>query len=159
MERTAKKVIEIRPDTVRIYPTIVLMGTDLAGLFLDNKYKPQSLSEAVKMASKLYLMFTNAGIKVIRLGLHSVKEEAFVAGPWHPAFSELCQSQIMLTKALTTLFDKGDYIIYVGKSDVSKMIGQGRKNIIFLKTRGFNCKVKVDESLSDLNLRIEKEVS
>ena len=159
LERTAKKVIEIKPDTVRIYPTIVLMGTDLAGLFLDNKYKPQSLSEAVKMASKLYLMFTNAGIKVIRLGLHSVKEEAFVAGPWHPAFSELCQSQIMLTKALTTLFDKGDYIIYVGKSDVSKMIGQGRKNIIFLKTRGFNCKVKVDESLSDLNLRIEKEVS
>ncbi len=159
LERTAKKVIEIRPDTVRIYPTIVLMGTDLAGLFLDNKYKPQSLSEAVKMASKLYLMFTNAGIKVIRLGLHSVKEEAFVAGPWHPAFSELCQSQIMLTKVLTTLFDKGDYIIYVGKSDVSKMIGQGRKNIIFLKTRGFNCKVKVDESLSDLNLRIEKEVS
>ena len=65
----------------------------------------------------------------------------------------------MLTKALTTLFDKGDYIIYVGKSDVSKMIGQGRKNLIFLKTRGFNCKVKVDESLSDLNLRIEKEVS
>ena len=159
LERTAKKVIEIKPDTVRIYPTIVLMGTDLAGLFLDNKYKPQSLSEAVKMASKLYLMFTNAGIKVIRLGLHSVKEEAFVAGPWHPAFSELCQSQIMLTKVLTTLFDKGDYIIYVGKSDVSKMIGQGRKNIIFLKTRGFNCKVKVDESLSDLNLRIEKEVS
>lgn len=159
LERTAKKVIEIKPDTVRIYPTIVLMGTDLAGLFLDNKYKPQSLSEAVKMASKLYLMFTNAGIKVIRLGLHSVKEEAFVAGPWHPAFSELCQSQIMLTKALTTLFDKGDYIIYVGKSDVSKMIGQGRKNIIFLKTRGFNCKVKVDESLSNLNLRIEKEVS
>ena len=158
LERTAKKVIEIKPDTVRIYPTIVLMGTDLAALFLDNKYKPQTLSEAVKMAAKLYLMFTNAGIKVIRLGLHSIKEEAFVAGPWHPAFSELCQSQILLTKALTCLFDKGNYIIYVGKSDVSKMIGQGKSNITFLKTRGFNCKVRVDESLKDLNLRIEKEV-
>lgn len=158
LERTAKKVIEIKPDTVRIYPTIVLMGTDLAALFLDNKYKPQTLSEAVKMASKLYLMFTNAGIKVIRLGLHSIKEEAFVAGPWHPAFSELCQSQIMLTKALTCLFDKGNYTIYVGKSDVSKMVGQGKSNLTFLKTRGFNCKVKVDESLENLNLRIEKEV-
>ncbi len=157
-ERTVKKVIEIRPDTVRIYPTIVLKDTDLAALYLDNKYKPQTLSEAVKLASKLYLMLSREGIRVIRLGLHSIEKEAYIAGPWHPSFSELCQSQILLTKVLTCLFDKGDYIIYVGKSDVSKMIGQRKTNITFLKTRGFNCKVKVDESLSDLKFRIEREV-
>lgn len=42
-ERTAKKVIEIHPDTVRIYPTIVLKDTDLAALYLDDKYEPQTL--------------------------------------------------------------------------------------------------------------------
>ena len=157
-ERTAKKVIEIRPDTVRIYPTIVLKDTDLAALYLDDKYKPQTLSEAVKLASKLYLMFTREGIKVIRLGLHSIEKEAYIAGPWHPSFSELCQSQIMLTKVLTGLFDKGNYTIFVGKQDVSKMIGQRKSNITYLKSRGFNCKVKVDDSLSDLNFRIEREV-
>ncbi len=157
-ERTAKKVIEIRPDTVRIYPTIVLKDTDLEALYVDNKYKPQTLSEAVKLASKLYLMFTREGIRVIRLGLHSIEKEAYLAGPWHPSFSELCQSQIMLTKVLTCLFDKGKYIIYVGKKDVSKMIGQRKTNLLYLKNRGFDCTVKVDEAISDLNFRIEREV-
>lgn len=157
-ERTAKKVIEIAPDTVRIYPTIVLKDTDLAALYLDGIYKPQTLSEAVKLSSKLYLMFVKAGIKVIRLGLHSIEKEAYIAGPWHPAFSELCQSQIMLTKVLTSLFDKGNYTIYVGKSDLSKMIGQRKCNIKYLSSRGFECKVLVDQRLENLELRIEREV-
>lgn len=158
LERTSKKVIELKPDTVRIYPTVVLKDTDLAALYIDGAYKPQTLSEAIKICSKLYLMLTKEGINVIRLGLHSIEEGAYIAGPWHPAFSELCQSQILLTKVLTHLFDKGEYIIYVGKSDVSKMSGQRKSNIKYLKSRGFDCKVKVDESLDDLKFRIERKV-
>jgi len=158
LERTVKKIIEIKPDTVRIYPTIVLKDTDLAALYLDGKYSPQTLADAVKICSKLYMMLSKEGINVIRLGLHSIEEGAYLAGPWHPAFSELCQSQIMLTKVLTHLFDKGEYIIYVGKSDVSKMTGQKKSNIKYLKTRGFDCKVKVDNSLEDLKFRIERKV-
>lgn len=158
LERTSKKVIELKPDTVRIYPTVVLKDTDLAALYIDGAYKPQTLSEAIKICSKLYLMLTKEGINVIRLGLHSIEEGAYIAGPWHPAFSELCQSQILLTKVLTHLFDKGEYIIYVGKSDVSKMSGQRKSNIKYLKSRGFDCKVKVDESLGDLKFRIERKV-
>ena len=156
--RTAEKVIQIKPDTVRIYPTIVLKNTDLAALYLDDKYKPQTLDSAVNLAAKLYKMFCDAGIKVIRLGLHSIEETAFIAGPWHPAFSELCQSQIMLNDVLKKLTTKGKYIIYVGKSDVSKMIGQKKSNINFLADRGYYCKVKVKSELSNLETEIEKEV-
>ena len=131
LERTVRKIIDIKPDTVRIYPTIVLKDTDLAALYIDGVYKPQTLSEAVKICSKLYLMLTKENIDVIRLGLHSIEQDAYLAGPWHPAFSELCQSQIMLTKVLTHLFTKGEYTIYVGKSDVSKMTGQ-RKSLVRL---------------------------
>lgn len=156
--KTAKKVIEIKPDTVRIYPTIVLKDTDLGALYDDNRYKPQTLGEAVELASKLYEMFTEAGIRVIRLGLHSIEEKAYLAGPWHPAFSELCQSQIMLNKALKLLNEKGRYIIYVGKSDVSKMIGQKRSNILHLESQGFYCKVKQKDGLDNLTIQIEREV-
>ncbi len=156
--KTAQKVIEIKPDTVRIYPTIVLKNTDLAALYLDNKYKPQTLDAAVSLAAKLYKMFRDEGIRVIRLGLHSIEEEAFIAGPWHPAFSELCQSQIMLSDVLKKLTTKGNYIIYVGKSDVSKMTGQKRSNLSFLTDRGYNCKVKVNPLLSDLETEIERDV-
>lgn len=156
--KTAKKVIDIKPDTVRIYPTIVLKDTDLGALYDDGKYNPQTLGEAVELASTLYTMFTDAGIRVIRLGLHSIEENAYLSGPWHPAFSELCQSQIMLNKVLKALNEKGRYTIYVGKSDVSKMIGQKRSNIIHLKAKGFYCKVKQKDGLGSLELEIEREV-
>lgn len=156
--KTAEKIIEIAPDTVRIYPTIVLKDTDLAALYADNIYKPQTLDHAVNLASRLYKMFTENGINVIRLGLHSIEMDAYIAGPWHPAFSELCQSQIMLNEVLGNITQTGNYTIFVGKSDVSKMIGQKRSNILFLENKGFNCKVKVDENLKDLQVRIEREV-
>ena len=156
--KTAERIIGIKPDTVRIYPTVVLKNTDLAALYLDNKYKPQALDSAVNLAAKLYKMFCAAGIRVIRLGLHSIEEKAFIAGPWHPAFSELCQSQIMLSDVLKKLKSKGKYIIYVGKSDVSKMTGQKRSNLNFLADRGYYCKVKVKPGLSDLETEIEKDV-
>lgn len=156
--RTAEKIIEIRPDTVRIYPTIVLKDTDLAALYADNIYKPQSLDSAVKLAAKLYKMFTESGIKVIRLGLHSIEDDAYIAGPWHPAFSELCQSQIMLNEVLSRISKKGNYILYVGKSDISKMIGQKRSNIQFLESKGIYCKVKEQKDLDNLEIIIESEV-
>ena len=45
--KTAQKLIDLKPDTVRIYPTIVLKDTDLAALYADNIYKPQTLGGAV----------------------------------------------------------------------------------------------------------------
>ncbi|MGI6279586.1 MAG: elongator complex protein 3 [Acutalibacteraceae bacterium] len=155
--RTAQKVIEIKPDTVRIYPTIVLKGTRLAALYADNIYKPQTLDSAIALSAKLYKMFTDAGIRVIRLGLHSIENEAYIAGPWHPAFSELCQSQIMLNDVLSRITQKGNYILYVNKSSISKMIGQKRSNILFLQSKGINCKVLEDCELKSLEIRIEKE--
>lgn len=156
--KTAEKIIAIKPDTVRIYPTLVLKDTDLAALYADGIYKPQTLDKAISLATKLYKMFTENDIKVIRLGIHSIVEDAFVAGPWHPAFSELCQSQIMLNDVLSMISEKGSYIIYVAKSDVSKMIGQKRCNLMHLESLGFNCRVLVDETLENLNVRIEREV-
>ena len=156
--KTAERLIALKPDTVRIYPTIVLKDTDLAALYADNIYKPQTLDSAIKLAARLYKMFEDSGIRVIRLGLHSIEEEAYIAGPWHPAFSELCQSQIMLTGVLSSLNEKGKYNIKVAKSAVSKMTGQGRKNIIFLKSRGYDCRVSVDEKLSGLDFKLEREM-
>ena len=156
--QTAERLIALSPDTVRIYPTVVLKDTDLAALYADRIYKPQTLGEAVALAAKLYKRFTEQGVRVIRLGLHSVEEDAFIAGPWHPAFSELCQSQIMLNGVLSSLCEKGRYCIRVGKSDLSKMIGQSRKNLIFLQSKGYDCRVEPGEGLGNLQFEIIKEV-
>lgn len=156
--KTAETIIKLSPDTVRIYPTIVLKGTDLAALYSDDKYKPQTLEDAVSLCTVLYKKFTDNGIRVIRLGLHSIENEAYIAGPWHPAFSELCQSEIMLSNALAGLSEKGKYIIYVANGAVSKMVGQKRKNINTLKAKGYDCRIKATPELKDFEIRVEKEV-
>lgn len=154
--KTAERIIGLAPHTVRIYPTIVLKGTDLAALYLDGHYKPQSLEEAVSICSRLLLTFESAGVKVIRLGLHSIDTRAFIAGPWHPAFSELCFSRIFLNKALGVLSEKGKYNIFVSPGNVSKMTGQKRNNIIKLKESGFECRVLPDKELGAGEIKAER---
>ena len=91
--RSAEELIALQPDCVRIYPTVVLEGTHLAALYKSGDYTPQTLDSAVPLCAKLLLRFHEAGIPVIRLGLHSGGnvEDGYLAGAYHPAFRELCE--------------------------------------------------------------------
>lgn len=156
--KTAEKIIKLAPDTVRIYPTIVLKDTDLSVLYAEKFYTPQTLEQAVNLASKLLLMFYEADIEVIRLGLHSIEPDSYIAGPWHPAFSELCQSAVFLDMAKQEITEKGNYIIYVNKSNVSKMIGQNRSNIKYLENLGCFCRVLTDDTLGKYQIVVERSM-
>ncbi len=154
--KTAEEIIKLKPDTVRIYPTIVLKNTDLAALYIDNKYKPQTLENAVELCARLLKMFEGENIKVIRLGLHSIEENSYISGPWHPAFSELCYSKIYFNVAKKLLNEKGNYTLFVNPSAISKMIGQRKENITGLKKIGFDCVVKADKTCKDYEIKVER---
>lgn len=160
--KTAKSFIEIHPDTVRIYPTIVLEGTYLGELYKKGAYCVQNTEDAVKLCAILLKMFHKANIKVIRLGLHSGGgvEEGYLAGPYHPAFGELCESEIYLNeakKALDAFFknkkngasreNSREATIYVNEHEISKMIGQKRRNTKALEALGYSVKVKGDSTV------------
>ena len=140
---SARRLIELSPATVRIYPTAVLRGTELAELMQRGEYKPQSLENAVALCARLLLMFDNANIPVIRLGLHSGGgvEEDFLAGAYHPALREKCESRIYRDITLPLLVDKKTATVAVNKSELSKFIGQKRENIEFFEKSG--CTVSV----------------
>lgn len=144
---TAGKIIALCPDTVRIYPTIVLEGTDLCQLYRKGLYAPQTVDEAAELCKRLLLMFEENDIKVIRLGLHSGGnvEEGFVAGPYHPAFREICESKIYLDNVLNQLQEQsltaGNIEITVGTSFVSMLTGQKKANIVKLNKMGFKVKI------------------
>ncbi len=156
---TARKLIALKPATVRIYPTVVMENTRLAELYREGKYEAQCLETAVSLCAELLIMFHNADIEVIKLGLHSSQsvEEAFVAGPYHPAFKELCESRIYLKKA-TELLSEGSYIIEVPKGETSKMTGQRKSNVIALSKLGINIKVRENADLGKYEIKPEKEV-
>ncbi|MBQ2775461.1 MAG: radical SAM protein [Clostridia bacterium] len=156
---TAKDIIALKPKTVRIYPTVVLKDTPLAELYQSGEYNPQTVESAAKLCAKLLLMFEEANITVIRLGLHSGGdvESGYIAGAYHPAFRELCENRIYFDKITTALSDKphGKYIIFVPSTDISKAAGQRKSNITELKKLGYDCTVKADSSLSGRDILIE----
>lgn len=159
---TAKKIISLKPETVRIYPTVVLENTRLATLYETGKYTPQTVDEAVELCSVLLGMFGDAHIKVIRLGLHSGGnvEDGFVAGAYHPAFRELCESRLYLEKCrelINTNNITGNITIYVCPTEISKMTGQKRSNINLLASFGVYAKVKGDAELDKYKMRLVRE--
>jgi len=102
---SAHNIVALKPDFVRIYPAVVLTGTKLADLYRENTYHPLVLTEAVRRAAKMLLIFEQAGIKVIRIGLQPSVEIAanLIAGPFHPAFRELVESEVAYTMMLHLL--------------------------------------------------------
>lgn len=97
-EKTAIDLAELRPNCVRIYPTLVLKNTALEDLYRAGSYRPQTMEEAITVAKKASLIFREKGIPVIRLGLHGgeelQEEGTIIAGPFHPALGELVENRI-----------------------------------------------------------------
>lgn len=60
---TARDIISLSPDTARIYPTVVIENTELAELYRNGEYRPQTPEEAAVLCAKILPMFERAGIK------------------------------------------------------------------------------------------------
>ena len=154
---TAEQIVKLSPATVRIYPTITLEGTLLSELYKKGDYLPPSLDETVSLCAELKQLFIENGIKVIRLGLHTVDESSIVAGPWHPSFGELCDSKILYNKLISQLGDKGTYVATVHPKSVSKTVGQKRVNIETLLSQGYILRVETDGNIAEGEVEIRKD--
>ncbi len=163
---TAKSIIALKPDTVRIYPTIVLENTHLSELLKQDEYVSPTLEETVSLCAELLEMFYDNNIKVIRLGLHSGGnvDDGYLSGPYHPAFGELCESEIYLKKIRKKLFEiyKNDnnseiknVTIYVNEKEISKATGQKGKNKACLLSDGFKVTIKGKIELEKYEIETE----
>lgn len=152
---TAKKIIELQPKTVRIYPTVVLKGTYLADLYLAEQYHPLDVDDSAELCAELVGLFEQANIKIIRLGLHSSRDikENMLAGGFHDSFGEIVKSRIMLNKILA--LPPSDYQVFVNPKSLSKLKGNNKRNIYFLLERGYNIKIITDNGVGIDQLRIK----
>ncbi len=159
--KTARRLAALQPDTVRIYPTLVMEHTPLAARFRAGEYTPQTLEQSVALCTRLLQFFEEErGIPVIRLGLHAEPElEAHcLAGPRHPAFRELCDSrrlleriQVQLQQGLTTA------TVWVHPTKVSQAVGQKRENLRALAALGYTVRVAADATLSPQDIRVGRD--
>ncbi len=142
---SASELIGLKPDLVRIYPCLVLKDTGLAELYRQGKYVPLTLDETVELGKKLLVMFTGAGINVIRIGLQPSEQinlnSDVLAGPYHPALRELVETAVARDQ-LTYLFEKKARLrtahtvkIAVPPEDVSFVRGHKRSNVDYFKQK------------------------
>lgn len=135
---TAKEFVALGPEFVRIYPTVVLPGTDLASAYGRGDYIPQTLEEAVELTAALYDIFSETSIRVIRMGLHTddTLGETVLAGPCHPAFGELVYARRYRNRAEAAMMEQdlqGKRVcLVVEPGEQSKMTGQQKSNIKYL---------------------------
>jgi len=143
---TADCVVDILPDTVRIYPVVILRNTRLEQLYNSGEYRLRPFDEITELCSELLLTFERNGISVIRCGLHAsdnVEGEA-VGGYYHPAFKELCESRIYRNLMQKTAVFEGTYCFKVNPSCISKALGHKRINIDYFSEKNIDIKVQGD---------------
>lgn len=159
---TMEQIIKLAPETVRIYPVAVLNGTRLAELYKSGDYKLLSMDSVIDLCTIMTKCFYNAGIKIIRMGLHSSEtvEENIVAGFYHPAFSELVSGRIFLNAML--LYAKKNNVsemrVCVNPSCASFVSGHKKCNKILLQEKGIALKIISDSTLAKNQIRINEDV-
>lgn len=157
---TMNELIKLAPQTVRIYPVAVLENTRLAELYHTGEYKLISFDEMTKLCAHMLGCFHRAGIKVIRCGLHASEtvEKDIAAGFYHPAFREICESEVFRSAILKYAQANKNTVVYVSESDVSRAVGHKKRNKLFFDKNGYDIKFKVDISLKKDEICINKDV-
>lgn len=154
---TAKKFISLKPDCVRIYPTLVVKDTGLELLLNKGEYKPFTLEQCVQIVKKLLVMYYVNNINVIRVGLQATEDiqigKAVVDGPHHPAFRELAEAE-MIKDYLVYIAKENkasdSIVIKTNKKNVSKIIGNKKSNSVYMKNE-LNINLKTKEEDIDIN--------
>ena len=165
---TAKQLIKLKPKMVRIYPVLVIKGTDLEKQYNEGKYKPLTVVQAVEISKELVKMFSKKKIDVIRIGLQPTdtisepnsKNSEVVAGPFHSAFRQLVESgmwyDVIVDKIKKLNTKVREVEVIVNPQDVNNVVGQRRENISNLKDiYDVDLIVKADNKIKQGKSKIE----
>ena len=142
--QTAEEFIKLCCDTVRIYPTVILKGTELDRLKNEGLYDSFDFDQTVELCTTLLQMFESAGIPVIRLGLHASRdvEKNMTGGVYHQALREICESRALLRLEQEQAPEAGKYVFYTDRHNISKVTGHRGCNRDALLKRGVTFKIK-----------------
>lgn len=138
--QTIDRVIELKPDFLRIHPTLVLKGAPLETLWRAKTYSPLSLDETIEWLKKGLLKLERASLPVARMGLQPTKEleDHILAGPYHPALHQLVRSAIaydMASRLLQMVQKESQAFFLCHPKEVSNLRGQRNENILKLRDR------------------------
>lgn len=142
---TARDLAKLKSKIVRIYPVLVIRGTELEKEYKEGKYEPLTVEQAVERCKELCYFFGKKKINVIRVGLQNTdticnpnnKGSEVVAGPYHETFRQLVESAMyydMVVEKIKKFNTKVKEVeIRVNPQTVNNVVGYKRQNIEKLK--------------------------
>jgi histone acetyltransferase (RNA polymerase elongator complex component) len=142
---TADELIKLKPDTVRIYPTVIFDGTRLAEI----KHEPFTEEETIELCAEIYGRFVRNNIRVIRLGLNYSGN----------VIGELSISRYYYRRMLDFMSNAGrvnpdkpkKFRVFTDKKNISKINGHKCENKRKLEALGFTYKIK-EKTNTDLEV-------
>ncbi len=148
---TVRKSIEMKPDICRLYPSLVIKDTPMEIMYERKEYIPYTLEEAMEICKKLYIMYTEANVQVIRIGLQPTETinegKDIVSGPFHPAFRELVEGSILCDSIREKLKTKKEGTVRINKKDISKLYAKGKFYFNKLLEEGYKIKVEAVDDI------------
>lgn len=166
---TAKDLIKLKPKIVRIYPVLVIKGTQLEKDYESGEYTPLTVEQAVETAKDLLVLFNKKKINVIRIGLQNTneitdpnsKKSQVVAGPYHPAFRQLVESRLWYDNIANEIKKVNSNVTHiqidVNPSDINNAVGHKRINIEKINdTYNTDLKINHNSKIKKGKLKITK---
>ena len=166
---TAKDLIKLKPKIVRIYPVLVIKGTQLEKDYESGEYTPLTVEQAVETAKDLLVLFNKKKINVIRIGLQNTneitdpnsKKSQVVAGPYHPAFRQLVESRLWYDNIANEIKKVNSNVTHiqidVNPSDINNAVGHKKINIEKINdTYNTDLKINPNSKIKKGKLKITK---
>lgn len=158
---TAREIIRLGASETRIYPSLVIKGTQMEQMWKEGNYQPMSLEESIDTCRILLTEFEQAGVKVLRMGLHPseglLNGDSLVAGPFHPAFGQLVETAIWKYKLkyLEQEADKENLTIWVNEKDFHAAIGHKGTNKAMLARWFKKLRIKTSIDIKPGNFHVD----
>lgn len=137
--RSVAQLLPYQPDIARIYPVLVLKGTDLAQMRQRGEYAPLSLDDAVRISGRMLALFEYGKVAVIRMGLQPTEEislggDSLLAGPFHPSFGYLVRCFLKREQMAMLLrgHEEPSLRILGPKKDLPLLFGNHSENLSLL---------------------------
>ena len=164
-EYTARKICELGADGARIYPTVVFYDTELCDMARAGAYTPLATEDAVARTARVLDIFEREGVPAIRVGLcasDNLSDASKVyGGASDAAIGEMAMNELYFSRICREIDGRfvGDtkgkiLTVYVKIGNISKAVGQKKKNKVKLMQKYGFSGVKVLEKSSILGYNI-----
>lgn len=142
---TGKALIKLKPNTIKIFPVLVLKGTTLEKEYNNEKYVPLNLVQAVEICKEIVRMFWNKKIEILQIGIEDKEElneftnskTEIVDGPYYPSFKQLVESNMwydaIVNKIKRLNVKVKEVEVTVNPIDSDNVIGLKKENVYKLK--------------------------